>query len=216
MVRWTRRPGYADRTEAGRVLARELAALDLAPPVVVLGLARGGVPVAVEVADALGARPDVLVVRKLGLPHQPEYGLGALAEGGEPFYDRDAMRAAGVTEGDLAGVAESERAECRRRVAAYRGDRGPVDVTGGSAVVVDDGIATGVTAVAALEAVRARGPARLVLAAPVASRQAVARLEPLADDLVVPLVPARFGAVSVFYDRFDQTSDQEVTALLAR
>jgi putative phosphoribosyl transferase len=206
--------GYADRADAGRVLARELATMELPGPVVVLGLARGGVPVAVEVAAALGARADVLVVRKLGLPGQPEYGLGALAEGGEPVYDRDGMRVAGVTEDDLAAVAEAEQAECRRRVIAYRGDRPPADVEGGTAVVVDDGIATGVTAVAALEAVRQRGPARLVLAAPVASRQAVARLEPLADDLVVPLVPPRFGAVSVFYERFDQTSDAEVTALL--
>lgn len=180
----------------------------------VLGLPRGGVVVAVGVAEALQVPVDVLVVRKLGHPRQPELGLGAVAEDGEPVFDDEGLRLAGLTAGDLSEVVATERAECRRRMAAYRGDRPPPEVSGRTAVVVDDGIATGMTALAALALLRRRGARRLVLAAPVASKDATRRLLPVADDLVLLVVPQRFGAVSRFYLSFDQTSDAEVSGLL--
>lgn len=206
---------YADREAAGRVLAGRLSELDLVDPLV-LGLPRGGVVVAAVVAAELGAELDVLVVRKIGHPYQPELGLGAVAEGGEPIFDEQGLRMTGLEPSDLQTVVERERAECRRRVAAYRGDRAAPTVAGRTVVLVDDGIATGVTALAALQLLRSLQPARLVLAAPVASRDALRRLAPLADDVVVPTVPAHFGAVSQFYDRFDQTTDDEVVRLLRR
>lgn len=209
---------FTDRTAAGRALGDLLAGRRLADAVV-LGIARGGVVVAAEVARVLevevGTDLDVLVVRKLGHPWRPELGLGALAEGGEPVYDDAGLAVMGLTRADLADVVEVERAECLRRVQAYRGGRPASEVADRTVVVVDDGIATGVTARAALQAVQARGPARLVLAAPVASSPAIAQLEQYADEVVVALVPAHLSAVSRWYEQFDQTPDDEVVRLLA-
>lgn len=208
-------PPFPDRAAAGRRLGDLLAPLALEDPLV-LGLPRGGVVVAVGVARALQVPVDALVVRKLGHPRQPELGLGAVAEDGEPVFDDEGLRLSGLTPGDLADVVAAERAECRRRMAAYRGDRPPPDVSGRTAVVVDDGIATGMTALAALALLRRQGARRLVLTAPVASKEATRRLLPVADDLVLLVVPQRFGSVSRFYGTFDQTSDDEVGRLLSR
>lgn len=205
---------FPDRIAAGRELGAAVARLGLADPLV-LGLPRGGVVVAAEVARALGAELDVLVVRKIGHPHQPELGVGAVAEEGEPAYDAEGLRRTGLVAADLDAVVAAEQAECRRRVAAYRGSRPAPAVAGRDVVLVDDGIATGVTALAALHLLRGRGPARLVMAAPVGARDALARVSEVADDVVVLVTPHRFAAVSQWYDWFDQTSDDEVVALLS-
>ena len=204
---------FGDRAAAGAVLGDELATRQLTDPVV-LGLARGGVVVAAAVAHRLGADLDVLVVRKLGHPRAPELGLGALAEDGEPVYDDVGLAAAGLLRSDLADAVASERAECRRRVAAYRGDRGQVDVSGRTVVLVDDGVATGVTARAALLSLRARDVAWLVLATPVAADGALAQLDRHTDDVVALLMPRDLVAVSRWYVHFDQTGDDEVRRLL--
>lgn len=206
---------FADRTVAGAAVGQRLAGSRLLDPLV-LGVARGGVVVAFEVARSLAGELDVLVVRKLGHPRQRELGLGALTEVGDPVYDDAGLAAAGLSRADLGTVVVSERAECRRRLAAYRAGRPPVDVSGRDVVVVDDGIATGVTARAALRALRAEGARRLVLAAPVASPTALRRLaqDADADEVVAVLVPPDLGAVNRWYGSFDQTGDDEVVRLL--
>lgn len=209
---------FRDRFEAGRRLGEALAALvtlfEAGP--VVLGLARGGLEVAAEVARVLpGSELDVLVVRKLGHPSQPELGLGAIAEGGEPVFDPAGLSRVGLSTADLAEVVAAERAETARRVQAYRRGRAAATVTGRIVVIVDDGIATGVTARAALRSVRARAASRLVLAAPVAASSAVAQLRGDADEIVVLATPRRFASVSQWYERFDQTTDADVVRLLA-
>lgn len=207
---------YASRTAAGRVLAAHLQdAIDPSDDVVVLALPRGGVPVAAEVATALGAPLDVIVARKIGAANQPEYAVAAIAEGGAAVIDRAAVRSSRTSEMQLRRTVSAERQELARRVDAYRGDRDPAAVTGRTAVLVDDGLATGLTAIAAVRSLRAREPARLVVAAPVGSESAVAALEREADAVVCPLVPQHFRAVGEWYVDFDQTSDDEVLALLA-
>lgn len=205
---------FADRTDGGRRLADALAGRHLPDPVV-LALPRGGVPVGAEVADRLGVPLDVLVVRKIGAPGRPELGVGALAEDAEPVWDDEGLAVLGLDRADLAETVAAERRELRRRLDRYRRGRPPVPVQGRTAVVVDDGLATGGTALAAVRAVRGRGPARVVLAVPVGAPQAVTRLVREADEVVCPLVPERFTAVGLWYERFGQTSDEEVEALLA-
>jgi putative phosphoribosyl transferase len=217
---WRRREGrqvtrFRDRREAGQHLAARLADLGLDSPLV-LALPRGGVPVAYEVARALHAPLDVLVVRKIGAPSQPELGVGAIAEGGEPLLDSRMLARLGRTPEDLAETVLRERTEVRRRVAAYRGDLPALAVEGRTVVVVDDGLATGSSARAALRSLRARGVARLVLAVPVCARETAARFADEADDVVCVLSPGDFRAVGAWYDRFDQTDDQEVVELLHR
>ncbi|MFG2005465.1 phosphoribosyltransferase [Spirillospora sp. NPDC048911] len=211
---------FADRAEAGRVLATRLMPLGLDGSVV-LALPRGGVPVAYEVARRLSAPDravplDVLVTRKIGYPRQPELGVGAIAEGGEPVFDRGLMERLGLVEGDLAATVAAERAELARRVRTYRGDRPLPPVAGRPVIIVDDGLATGGTARAALRAVRAKGPARLVLAVPVGAAETVRVLEPEVDDLVVLAAPWAFRAVGQWYRRFDQLSDGDVLSWLDR
>jgi putative phosphoribosyl transferase len=209
-------PGpFRDREDAGRQLAARLAAYREEEPVV-LALPRGGVPVAFEVARALGAPLDVLVARKLGAPMNPEYALGAIAEGGALVVDRDAVAEADVSEAELAGLVERERAELSRRVRAYRGDRPIPDVAGRTAILVDDGIATGRTATAALRSLRARRPRRLVLATPVAAADTAAALRREVDELVCLREPEHFFAVGSWYEHFGQTTDDEVRDLLER
>jgi putative phosphoribosyl transferase len=207
---------FRDRRDAGERLGARVATLDLRDPLV-LGLARGGVVVAAEVARALGAPLDALVVRKLGAPGQPELGVGALAETGEALVDESTLRLLGIDRTALDPVIARERAELQRRVARYRGGRALAPFAGRDVVVVDDGLATGVTARAALRAVRRRHPRRLVVAVPVGATDTVARLvaERDADDVVALETPSDFFAVGAWYDRFDQTSDDEVVALLA-
>lgn len=209
--------GYRDRRHAGDVLAAALvpAVADVAPgELVVLGLPRGGVPVAAVVAEALDAPLDVVVVRKLGLPGQPELAMGALGEGGVRVLNDDVLAGAHVDAGALAAVEAAEQVELARRVRRYRGDRPPHPVAGRTVVVVDDGIATGATAAAACRVVRAQGAARVVLAAPVAPPGAAADLVPPADEVVCPLTPASFRGVGQWYAAFAATPDAEVVALL--
>jgi putative phosphoribosyl transferase len=205
---------FDDRTDAGRQLAARLTQLR-GEPVVVLGLPRGGVPVAAEVASALRAPLDVIVVRKLGVPFQPELGMGAVGEDGVRIINDDVVAYAGISAGELAAVEEREQAEVRRRAARYRGGRPRADLRGTTAVIVDDGVATGSTARAACGVARALGAARVVLAVPVAPPDWRERLGRDADELVCVDTPEGFFAIGQFYADFSPTSDGEVVALLA-
>lgn len=204
---------FADRTEAGRQLGERLRRLPLVSPVV-LALPRGGVPVGFEIAEALDAPLDVLVVRKVGAPGHSEFGIGAVAEDGAQVMDRGALSALGLSESDFASLVASEREELERRTELYRAGRPLVAVNGCDAVLVDDGLATGVTAEAALHTLRAREPRRLVLAVPACALDTVERLRGLADDVEYLIAPEDFVAVGRWYENFEQTTDEEVLRLL--
>lgn len=203
---------FVDRADAGRRLADRLGFLR-GSDVVVLGLPRGGVPVAAEVGRALGAPLDVIVVRKLGVPSQPELGMGAIAEGGVRIFNERVVRMMGVGDEELAGVEEEERVELERRAARLRQGRPPISLAARVAVVVDDGMATGSTARAACRAARGRGAQRVVLAVPVASPEAVAELAQEAEVICLES-PLTLWAVGQWYTDFSQTSDEEVATLL--
>jgi putative phosphoribosyl transferase len=205
---------FANRSDAGRRLAERLRETPAGTPVVVLGLPRGGVPVAYEVAVALAAPLDVIVVRKLGVPRQRELAMGALGEGGVRVLNGDVVRRAGVTAAQLEAVEARERDELARRAERFRGHNDRVPLTGRTALIVDDGIATGSTVRAACEVARAQGAARVVVAAPIAPPSAIRELRNVADDVVVLECPKSFLAIGQFYDDFSQTSDAEVTLLL--
>jgi putative phosphoribosyl transferase len=207
--------GFRDRVDAGRQLAARLQHLR-GPDLVVLGLPRGGVPVAAEVARELDAPLDVVVVRKLGLPQRPELAMGAVGEGGVVVREDDVLHAAAVPAATFAEVERREGAELARRLAVLRAVRPAVPLAGRTAVVVDDGIATGSTARAACAVVRAQGAARVVLAAPVVSCDAAEALREEVDELAYVLAPVRFGAVGRHYADFGQTRDDEVVDLLRR
>jgi predicted phosphoribosyltransferase len=203
---------YRDRREAGQRLAAALPPLD-AP--VVLGLPRGGVVVAHEVAGAVGGTLDVVAVRKLGAPGHPEYGIGALAEDDPPLWDERAVASLGVSEAALQDVLDREREELDRRRRLYRS--GPLpELAGRDVVLVDDGLATGVTARAALRRVRREGPSRLLLAVPVGAADSVRAMRAEADAVACPVQPPLFGAVGAYYDDFEATADAEVLRLLQR
>lgn len=180
-----------------------------------LALPRGGVPVAAEVAAGLGTHLDVLVARKIGAPRQPELGIGAVAEGGGVVIDDGAVRALGITPTMLEELADTAQAELTRRVREYRGDRALPPVADRSVVLVDDGVATGVTAEAALRSLRRRGPKRLVLAVPVAPPDTVDRLRSVADEVVCVVTTHQLGSVGRWYEDFTQTTDEEVRRLIA-
>src|SRR5664279_6178916 len=203
---------FRDRVDAGRQLAERLAFLR-DQDVVVLGLPRGGVPVAFAVAEALNAPLDVIVVRKLGVPFQPELAMGAIGEGGARVLDAEVCRRARISEDDLRGVERREREELDARVAHYRRGRQRVDPSGRVAVVVDDGIATGSTARVACEVARQLGAARVVLAVPVAPSRTL-REFPAADEVVCISAVSRFLAVGYHYLDFPPTSDEQVIVLL--
>lgn len=204
---------FADRTAAGRALADALAGRRFRRPVV-CALPRGGVPVGREVARRLDAPLDVLVVRKVGAPTNPEYALGALGEGGvEVVHDR-ALRRAGLTRADLAPAIARERDELDRRVATYRRVLDAVDVADRDVLVVDDGVATGASVAAAASVLRARGARRVIVAVPVAAPTTVARLREQVDEVVAVRTPEHFRAVGTAYEVFDQVQDAEVVRLL--
>jgi putative phosphoribosyl transferase len=206
---------FRDRIEAGQRLAEHLLHLK-DQDVVVLGLPRGGVPVAREVAVVLDAALDVIVVRKLGVPYQPELAMGAIGEEGVRVIDSDLVAMAGVSDEELAAVESRERAELERRARLFRGGRPRATLEGRVAVIVDDGIATGSTARAAAQVARRLGAARVVVATPVAPREVKARLERDADEVIVVETPYPFYAIGQFYLNFSQTADAEVIAALDR
>jgi putative phosphoribosyl transferase len=206
---------FADRAEAGRLLAERLAALRLEAPLV-LALPRGGVPVAAEVARALSAPLDVAFVRKIGAPYQPELAVGAVADGIEPeiVLNDDLVASLGIDAEFIAAQARRELASIERRRTQYAPLRARVDPAGRAVIVVDDGVATGMTMRAALRHLKRRKPARLIAAVPVASRDALEMLEREADEVVCLSAPRDFGSVGAFYRDFGQVSDEEVAALL--
>jgi putative phosphoribosyl transferase len=205
---------FQNRAEAGRALARKLARYAGDPNVVVLALPRGGVPVAYEVARALGAPLDVFVVRKLGAPGREELAIGALASGGVAVFDPNFVN---LFRSDLIDeLVRRESAELRRREIAYRDDRPPQPVEGRTVILVDDGLATGASMHAAVQGLRKLRPARIVVAVPVASESAIDSLRHEADEVVSVSVPENFYAVGPWYDDFTQTSDAEVRELLER
>ena len=205
---------FRDRAEGGRALAAQLRRYASADPIV-LALPRGGVPVAFEVARALRAPLDVIVVRKLGLPYQPELGMGAIGEDGVLVLNREIVVRGRVTERDLASVEQRERAELDRRARCFRGGLPMLRIDGRTVIIVDDGLATGSTARAAVQVARAHGAARVVLATPVAPADTLAELARDADDVVCVSTPEPFYAIGQWYDDFSQTSDEEVVRLLA-
>ena len=206
---------FVDRADAGRRLASRLQHLG-EEPVVVLGLPRGGIPVAVEIARALDAPLDVIVVRKLGVPFQPELAMGAIGEGGVRVVNEDVVRNLPISAEDLAAVEARERVELERRAQRFRGSRPRIPLEGRTALVVDDGLATGSTAHAACRVARAQGASRVVLAVPVAPQGWTARMGDAADELIALETPASFLAIGRFYDDFSQTSDTEVLRCLER
>lgn len=206
---------YRDRREAGRVLAAELAHYRGKPGLLVLGLARGGVPVAWEVAAALGADLDVFLVRKLGVPRWPELAMGALASGGRVVMNDDVVSNLHISEDQVRSVIDSETTELRRRELAYRGDGPEADLRGRTVMLVDDGIATGASMLAAVRAVRAAGARSVVVAVPVGPRTACRQLAAEADDVVCATMPVDFDAVGQVYADFHQVTDDEVRTLLA-
>ena len=206
---------FVDRVDAGRQLAQRLESFR-GQDVVVLGLPRGGVPVAFEVAKALGAPLDVLVVRKLGVPFQPELAFGAIGEGGVRVINESVVREAGLSEDDMAAVEAKQQAEVARRSEHFRGGHERVSLTGRTALIVDDGVATGATAKAACQIARALGASRVVLAVPISGRDIFAQFSGCADEVVSLQAPAFFFAVGQGYRNFTQTSDEEVVTLLDR
>lgn len=205
---------FKDRRDAGRRLATALDAWRDRPDVLVLALPRGGVPVAWEVAHALSAPLDVLVVRKLGFPGQEEFAMGAIASGGIRVMS-DTEGAWPVSERQLEAIVAREQAELERRERRYRSGRPPLELAGRVLVLVDDGLATGATMSAAVKAARSAGPNRIVVAVPVASVEAAQSLGALADEVVCPFTPEHFRAVGLWYEDFAQTSDEEVDLLLS-
>jgi len=210
---------FRDRTEAGKFLAREL--LDAMPeltsePVTVLAIPRGGVAVAAPIAALLGAPLDVFVARKLGAPGQEELGIGAVAADGTRVLDDDLVRMLRVTDSYIDKITKREIAEARRRLVLFRGARAPAPISGRSVILVDDGLATGGTARAALTVLRAERPARLIFAAPVASMDGAESITAMGIATVFSAVPKHFHGVGEWYEAFQQVSDDEVLAMLAQ
>jgi putative phosphoribosyl transferase len=207
---------FRNRREAGQVLASLLAGYRGRPDVAVLGLPRGGVPVAYEIATALHAPLDVMVVRKLGVPGHEELAMGAIASGGVQVVNEEVVRHLGITSPILASVAAIEQQELARRERAYRGERPPATVEGRTVILVDDGLATGSTMRAAVAALRRRHPTQVVVAVPTAAPETCEELRQEVDEIVCAMTPTPFYGVGEWYEEFGQTSDEEVRDLLER
>lgn len=208
------RARFRDRKDAGRRLATFLQAYANRPDVLVLALPRGGVPVGYEVASALDVPLDVFVVRKLGVPGQEELAMGALAPGGVRVLDQSIVRAAGVSADEIEEITRAEQAELDRRDREYRDDRPAPAVAGKIIILVDDGLATGASMRAAVMALRPQGPARIIVAVPVAAPETCEAFREIADDIICAETPDPFQAVGLWYEDFSQTSDAEVRDLL--
>lgn len=206
---------FRDRVDAGRVLARALERYRGRPELLVLALPRGGVPVAFEVARELGAPLDVFVVRKLGMPGHEEYAIGAIASGGVRIINEEAVSTFGVTDAEIDAVTTEERRELERRERRYRDGRPLPKIAGKTVILVDDGLATGSTMRAAVQALRQEEPARLVVAVPTAAPETCREIGALVDDMVCAMTPEPFYAVGLWYEDFGQTTDEEVHDLLA-
>lgn len=207
---------FLDRREAGRALGAKLASYAGRNDVTVLGLPRGGVPVAGEVALALDAPLDVFLVRKLGAPGQEELAMGAIASGGVRVLNPTVIQSLRISADEIERTARREERELRRRELSYRGERPSLDIEGRIAILVDDGVATGSSMRAAVEAARKLEPARIVVAVPVAPPSTAREIRRIADDVVVVATPEPFHSVGRFYEEFDQTTDEEVRELLRR
>lgn len=207
---------FATRHEAGAALVPLLQRYAGQPGVVVLALPRGGVPVGFEVATGLGAALDIFLVRKLGMPGHPEFAMGAIASGGVRVISDDVIRMYGVSSEAIERVARAEQAELERREREYRHDHPPVDLQGKTVILVDDGLATGSTMRAAVEAARKHGPTRVVVAVPVGAKSTCDDFQALADEVVCARTPEPFSAVGLWYQDFSQTTDEEVRDLLRR
>ena len=205
---------FRDRSEAGQLLAARLSALKDDPTVIVLGIPRGGVVVAAEIARALNAPLDIFIAHKIGAPFNPELAIGALTSNGDVLLDEDLIDELQLHRDEITREVASQRAEIARRLEMFRRNHSPLDVAGKTVVLVDDGVATGSTVLAALRALRKQSPARLILAIPVGPAETVARLARECDETIVLATPEPFWAVGRFYFRFDQTQDDEVIALL--
>jgi predicted phosphoribosyltransferase len=206
----------SSRTAAGQALADRLAHHAKSPKTLVVALPRGGVVVAAEIAEALALPLDILVVRKLGVPWQPELAMGAIVSGGETVLNRELIEQEGISPEEIRTERETEERELHRREQAYRGDRPPLDVRGQTVILVDDGVATGATMEVAIQALRRLGVAGVVVAVGVAPPEALRSLRRKAEEVVCLLAPDPFGAISAWYWDFEQTTDDEVRALLAR
>jgi predicted phosphoribosyltransferase len=207
---------YENRYDAGRRLALSLAEYAGRPDVTVLALPRGGVPVGFEIARALRVPLDVFVVRKLGVPGQPEFAMGAIASGGALVLDQQTIGELRISRDAVERVIAMERAELARREELFRGSRPPVDVSGRTIILVDDGLATGSTVQAAIAALRKEGPASVIVAAPVGSREACGAIGAVTDGCLCAMIPDRFYAVGLWYEDFSETTDAEVRQLLSR
>jgi putative phosphoribosyl transferase len=207
---------FADRREAGRILSLQLIPYAGRDDVIVLGLPRGGVPVAFEAAQALNAPLDIFLVRKLGAPGHKELAMGAIASGGVVVVNTEVVRALKIAPDTVTAEVESEREELTRREAIYRGGRRPLDVRGKIVILIDDGLATGSTMRAAVTALRQKEPARIVVAVPVGAASTCAEFQTIADECVCAIAPEDFRAVGLWYDDFAQTGDDEVCDLLTR
>lgn len=205
---------FEDRRDAGRQLSERLSELDLGDDILVLALPRGGVPVGYEVAPALDAPLDIFVTRKIGAPGNPEFAIGAVASDGTLVLDENVIRGFGISDDYVETERKRQLDEVERRMAAYRGDRPRPEIRGRTIILVDDGVATGATVRASLQALRQSEPGRLILAVPIGPAQTIQELRSLADEVVVVATPEPFWAIGRFYRVFGQTSDEEVVQLL--
>lgn len=207
---------WQDRSVAGQSLVEPLLRYARRPDVIILALPRGGVPVAYEVATALQVRLDLMVVRKLGMPSQPEFAMGAIASGGIQIRNEEVLRAHSIDQDSYDAVVAREARELSRREQVYRGTRAPLQLKDQVVILIDDGLATGASMLAAIQAVQVQAPARIVVAVPVAPLDTVETLRCIVNEVICPLIPERMMSIGYWYSNFPQTTDAEVIELLQR